>query len=121
MPTLYLDDRHGRKFPLKTDGEIIVGSANGSDICLNDQTVSRRHAVIKHSGGRYDLADFNSTNGTFVNDRRVIGSATLHDRDVLQFGDSRLTLVSAPGRARDTVLLSKGSLSWSRSEPGASC
>jgi len=67
-----------------------VGRGFSADLRLEDQSVSRRHAVIveRPSGAR--ILDDRSANGTWVNGRRV-AEATLHDRDVIRLG--RVTLV----------------------------
>jgi len=51
---------------------IVIGRAAGSDIHLTHPTVSSRHAEIrKLDGGRLELVDLNSANGTFVDGVRV--------------------------------------------------
>jgi pSer/pThr/pTyr-binding forkhead associated (FHA) protein len=67
-----------------------VGRGFAADLRLEDQSVSRRHAVIVHSPNAARLLDDRSANGTFVNGRRV-AEATLRDRDVIRLG--RVTLV----------------------------
>ncbi len=47
---------------------------------LNDPDVSRRHAVVRRVDEGLAVEDLGSTNGTFVNDRRVEGIAELVDR-----------------------------------------
>lgn len=51
-----------------------------------DLEVSSRHAEIRAVGGRHVLVDIGSTNGTFVNDRRLTGEHELEDGDVIRFG-----------------------------------
>jgi len=51
-----------------------------------DLDVSGRHAEIRHSEGKYTLHDMGSTNGTFVNGRKVDGHLDLHDGDKVKFG-----------------------------------
>jgi hypothetical protein len=46
--------------------------------------------------GRYELADLNSTNGTFVNGQRLSGSVAVKQGDEIRFGEVRF-LFSAPG------------------------
>ncbi len=59
---------------------------NASSIPLESPTVSRHHATIEMApGGRYILYD-HSTNGTFIDGQRVLGSATLADGAKLQIG-----------------------------------
>lgn len=57
-----------------------VGRAPGSELTLADRTVSGRHARIVRLADGYWLEDLGSTNGTFVNGRKV-------DRQRLRTGD----------------------------------
>jgi pSer/pThr/pTyr-binding forkhead associated (FHA) protein len=48
--------------------------------------LSGNHAEIKAEGGIWVLKDLRSTNGTFVNDRKVETQHELVDNDVVTFG-----------------------------------
>ncbi len=65
-----------------------VGRRDG-EILLKDPEVSGTHAVIKVLGGTCRVQDLNSTNGTFVNGRRV-EEAPLTHLDELRVGQTRL-------------------------------
>jgi pSer/pThr/pTyr-binding forkhead associated (FHA) protein len=67
-----------------------VGRGFSADLRLEDQSVSRRHAVVVDDGEGARILDDRSANGTFVNGVRVT-DAQLHDRDVIRLG--RVTLV----------------------------
>jgi pSer/pThr/pTyr-binding forkhead associated (FHA) protein len=67
-----------------------VGRGFSADLRLEDQSVSRRHAIIVDRRTEARLLDDRSANGTFVNGWRV-AEATLRDRDVIRLG--RVTLV----------------------------
>jgi len=68
-----------------------IGRDAGNDIALpNDDQASRVHAEIRQEGGLYVLYDLNSTNGTFVGDRRVTRH-TLINGDRVRIGGARLT------------------------------
>lgn len=75
---------------------ITVGTALDNDLRLEEATVSRRHAAIERRWGRWRVADLGSTNGTYVNGRRVKGSCPLERGDEVRFGNARFGLV-APG------------------------
>lgn len=64
---------------------VAVGRDHGNDIRLPEPAVSARHAVIITRAGRSTLHDLNSSNGTWVNGKRV-ESQELLDSDVVQFG-----------------------------------
>jgi len=73
-----------------TGQDIVIGRSPTADITLDDPTVSRQHARLRWSEGRYRLYDMGSTNGTAVNGRRV-QTVVLRDKDRVQFGDVELT------------------------------
>ena len=67
-----------------------LGRGFSADLRLEDQSVSRRHAVIVDAPEGARILDDRSANGTFVNGRRV-ADAVLRDRDVIGLG--RVALV----------------------------
>ena len=71
------------------DGTSRIGRSDESDIVLNDPSVSRTHAVVEMSGGGAILRDLDSTNGTFLNGRRI-RTEPLRDGDEVKFGNTRL-------------------------------
>ena len=80
---------HGRTFYI-VDETTTMGSADGNSIILSDTTVSKKHAGIKvREGNRYELHDFGSTNGVFINGRRI-SKQFLKDGDVIKIGDTEL-------------------------------
>jgi pSer/pThr/pTyr-binding forkhead associated (FHA) protein len=80
----------GTKFFLDKD-MLTCGRDSGSDIFLDDVTVSRKHAEIRRERGAYWIVDKDSLNGTFVNRDRV-DRAPLHNGDEIQIGKFRLVI-----------------------------
>ena len=80
---------------LRLDKTIITaGRHPGSDIFLDDVTVSRRHAEFRVTENNdVQIVDVGSLNGTYVN-RAAVDSATLIDGDEVQLGKFRLTFLS---------------------------
>jgi general secretion pathway protein A len=76
------------EYPLAGD-RIIAGRHEQCDIQLEGRFISRHHAMLMRTRGGYCLVDLNSTNGTYVNSRRVV-QRVLSDGDVLQIGSHRL-------------------------------
>lgn len=70
-------------------GRSRIGRSEESEIVLLDPGVSRAHAVVEVNGAAAMVRDLGSTNGTFVNGRRVEGEA-LRDGDELRVGSTRL-------------------------------
>jgi hypothetical protein len=69
-----------------------IGRALDNDVVLDDRSVSRYHAQIRAERGGLIVVDLQSTNGTFLNGRRVAGEARLKDGDSLTIGRAPLRL-----------------------------
>ncbi len=54
--------------------QLVIGRDSSSDLVLDVPDVSRRHACIHERRGRYFVEDLGSTNGTFVDERRITSS-----------------------------------------------
>jgi hypothetical protein len=67
-------------------------SKENNDIVINDEKVSRNHLqMIMDDQGNYSVLDLNSTNGTFVNGRRITGQVPLKTTDELRIGNTVLS------------------------------
>jgi hypothetical protein len=73
---------------------LAIGRDPQNDVVLDDRRVSRRHAEIRLRLGRYTLYDLQSTNGTYVNGRRV-AEMVLSDGDRLSIGGVELLFRAA--------------------------
>ena len=85
-----------------------VGRRSSSDLVLDwDDQVSRLHARFECQNGGWELVDDGlSSNGTFVNDRRLSGREPLKSGDVLRFGATEITFHAprpAPAEPKPTV------------------
>ncbi len=76
-------------------GEVPVQLGRGSEntIVLENDSVSRRHAVIEKRGPHYHVKDLDSTNGTYVNDE-LITDYPLRRGDQVKVGDTILKFLS---------------------------
>src|SRR6266568_8733916 len=77
----------GRQYPVSDPSSI--GRANDNDIVLDDPEISRRHATVARAGASHFIVDPGSTNGLFVNGKRIEES-TLHDGDEVRLGTTPL-------------------------------
>lgn len=82
----------GRTLPLGR-GSLLVGRT-GAELALPDPAVSRAHARIDVSDRALTITDLDSSNGTFVDDRRV-RTAAISTRSVIRCGNSTLAVVVA--------------------------
>ena len=70
---------------------VTIGRSSKSDIVVRDSAVSQRHCQITQlDNGGYTLYDCGSTNGTFVNGKRISGQVALNISDVVQIGNTTL-------------------------------
>jgi len=80
----------GRFFEVKLESATSIGRAKGNDVVLDDRAVSSQHCRVRRGdGGIYELVDLRSTNGTYLNERRVSRS-TLSAGDVIKVGETNL-------------------------------
>lgn len=74
--------------------EITLGRVQGNDLVLPKGNVSKRHARILYREGRFIVADLNSTNGTYVNRRRIAQATIIREDDRVYVGDFIIRVVS---------------------------
>lgn len=64
-----------------------IGRADDCDIVVENPYVSSKHAMIRKKGKKFVIQDLNSTNGTYVNGKRVKNIARIKNNDVIKFGN----------------------------------
>ena len=81
---------------------IKLGKVPSAHLKLDDETVSRMHAIIEVNGpGDVSIIDLGSTKGTFVNGQKV-NKAKLQSGDTIVVGETRIELaIGAPGEVED--------------------
>lgn len=88
----------GRRWVIRIEPiPFFVGRQKECHLALSSKEVSRNHAEIFVSDGRLQVRDLNSTNGTFVNRRRLERDTpvvTLADNDIIHFGDLEFRVTS---------------------------
>jgi hypothetical protein len=75
---------------LKT--EVSLGRGEDNDIVIPHPSVSRSHARLARRDGSFVLTDLNSTNGSYVNNQAVEGSAVVNNGSEVRLGDIRFLL-----------------------------
>jgi S1-C subfamily serine protease len=72
----------------------LVGRGSDCELTLADGEASRRHALLRpQADGTVVLEDLGSTNGTFVNGRRISGPVTLRGGERVRIGDTELNFL----------------------------
>lgn len=86
---------------LEHKNKILIGRGTECDLVLNIPTVSKQHASVeKIQDGSYLLKDLHSTNGTFVNGKRISSSVRINGNDKVMIG--RFVL-SIKGKAKNLL------------------
>ena len=78
------------------EGSTRIGRRPDNDIVLDDDDVSRYHAVVIDTGSSFVISDLRSTNGVQVQGRRIRSSATLADGDHIRIGGHEFTFEIRP-------------------------
>jgi transcriptional regulator with GAF, ATPase, and Fis domain len=85
------------------DRKLVVGSAPGSDIVIQDPTVSRLHAELEARHDGLWLRDLGSRNGTFVDGIQVTG-ARVPNKSKMRLGSTDLLVEYSPSERRPIEL-----------------
>src|SRR6266496_1557723 len=75
--------------------EINVGRVQGNDLMLPKGNVSKRHARLLYRDGRFIVTDLKSTNGTYVNGRKIAQATIVREGDKIYIGDFVLRIETA--------------------------
>jgi len=67
--------------------EIVVGRLRASDIILPKRNISKRHAVFSFQDGQVILQDMGSTNGSYINGKKVLENTVIGPDDKIFMGD----------------------------------
>jgi pilus assembly protein CpaF len=67
--------------------EVTIGRVQGNDIVLPKGNVSKRHARIVLKDGKFIIVDLKSTNGTYVNGRKITSPLVVKESDKIYIGD----------------------------------
>jgi len=87
----------GKTYPLQSPCEI--GRSSKCYISLDDTQISWTHSLIQRdSSGSWWITDLDSTNGTYVNQRRVTQATVLSDGDLLSIGNAKFTFKDTSGK-----------------------
>ncbi len=103
-----------------TDKLITIGRNEDNAICIPDTNVSSMHGMLVRDGDTYQLHDFKSTNGTFV-DGQPIMAVKLQDGASIRLGPVELRYESGLAKAAPlgTALADQGMLRAPEKSPGS--
>jgi pSer/pThr/pTyr-binding forkhead associated (FHA) protein len=83
-------ERRGQTYEL--DDELTLGRATGCQVTVDDNYVSQLHARVFRREGQFYIEDLGSTNGTYLNRKKVTAPIAVRRGDRLQVGRTVLEL-----------------------------
>jgi pilus assembly protein CpaF len=93
MFTVVITEKEGSERRLSfTEPEVTIGRVPGNDVVLPKGNVSKRHSRIVLKDNRFIVVDLKSTNGTYVNGRKITSPLVVKEGDKIYVGDFILTL-----------------------------
>jgi pilus assembly protein CpaF len=102
--------------------EITIGRVQGNDIILAKGNVSKRHSRIVLKDGKFIIVDLKSTNGTYVNGRKITSPLVVKDSDKIYIGDFILNVEEGDGVGRgalDSDAMLTGEMNGAKPSPPA--
>jgi serine phosphatase RsbU (regulator of sigma subunit) len=102
----------GRYYPLQPE-RTTLGRQIDCHVCLAGKQVSRQHALIVCDGGQHFVEDLGSSNGTYLNGRRIPphSRVPLTDRDTVQIGPYLFALRETPNGGAEPPLVVREAVS----------
>ena len=89
---LIVDGGGGKPGTIRLEEALQVGRAEACQIRLGDTYISQFHARLFPRDGTWYIEDLGSTNGTYLNQRKLTGPSEVHAGDVVRLGKTTLEL-----------------------------
>ena len=104
MFSILISEKGGETKRMEFDRpEITIGRVAGNDIVLPRNNISKRHSRIVFKDGKFIVVDLKSTNGTFVNGRKITGPLVVKGSDKIYVGDFIVTIEEGTGAASSST------------------
>ena len=98
MFAILCSEKGGEQRRLEFDKpEVTIGRVQGNDIILPKGNVSKRHSRIVLKDGKFIIVDLKSTNGTYVNGRKISSPLVVKSSDKIYIGDFILSIEEGAG------------------------
>ena len=95
----------GKVFPLMKN-EITIGRDINNEIVINDAEISRKHCRLVMSTDGFIIEDLGSTNGTWINERRISSQHLLRNGESIRLGDNITLIYEMVGFDADATVAS---------------
>lgn len=104
MFSILISEKGGETKRMEFDRpEITIGRVAGNDIVLPRNNISKRHSRIVFKDGKFIVVDLKSTNGTFVNGRKITGPLVVKGSDKIYVGDFIVTIEEGTGASSSST------------------
>lgn len=84
--TIRLNDTIIKTFSIREGQTITIGRGNECDVSIDNTAISRQHISLSMNNGIYFLSDLGSTNGSFVNGKKIGRDEPVSEEDTIAFG-----------------------------------
>src|SRR5579872_3577845 len=113
MFVITLAERNGDSQKLEFNkAEVTIGRLNGNDIVLGKGNVSKYHSRIVLKDGKFIIVDMKSTNGTYVNGKKIGAPQVIRPSDKIYIGDYIINVEGADAAGQP----SRGSVNGAHAE-----
>jgi uncharacterized RDD family membrane protein YckC len=86
---------------------VTVGRSSTNDVTIEDPSVSRKHAVFEKEGEAFFITDLNSSNGTFVNGKKITERTKISMTDTIIVGRVNFSFIAEQGEEESTMRITK--------------
>src|SRR5690348_8036699 len=100
----------GRTIAVASGQSITLGRLKGCDVVVDDEAASRRHCTITAREDAVVVADLQSANGTFVNEKRI-NTVELNKSDKIRIGSTVIELVDELAASPEREPAARGGIS----------
>jgi len=86
---------------------VTIGRSNTNDIAIEDPSISRKHCVFEKEGETFYITDLNSSNGTYINGKKVTVKSPVQMTDNVIIGRVQFSFIAEEGEEESTMRISK--------------
>lgn len=117
MFQLTINEKGGQATSQSFDkNEITIGRVQGNDVVLPKGNISKRHSRIVLKDGKFIIVDLKSTNGTYVNGKKITAPQVIKATDKIYIGDYTLQLANGAASAAEARAPSERAKTGQRDE-----
>ena len=105
FPTLKLSNMSDNSSKLFSSPEIYIGRDENANFIVDDDSVSNIHNRIFWKEQAFWIEDLNSTNGTILNDEKLVSPVALYSGDIIKCGTIEIEVEIEPGSLHNKAVI----------------